>query len=297
MNDEKLLEQTLNIPDFLCVSGSNLYGMATPTSDYDLRGFTMPPFSYLAGVKQWKCFETKEDKKIYSLYHFLKLALSGDPQISELFYASDKHIVECSVLGREILNLKDDIISNVIYKRIMGYSNGEWRKAMAVRLVSSKFNKSKKDIINDVRSYWHLDKEKMDSIISILNSVDEKKCVSSMAGLGIKRKADIEKYGFCRKSAAHSIRLVRQLTELMETGRMVFPRFDKDALLDIRNGKYSKEEVQEIYEDSVSRAESARDKSVLPDRPNTEKVWDTYLKLVAKTIEKDKNFCKYVLFK
>ena len=294
MKDEQLLEQSLQKPDFLCESGSHLYGMATPTSDLDLRGYVFPPFSYLIGVKKFECKEMEGDHKVYSASHFLKLIMKGDPASSELFYASEKNIVKCSDLGKEIMKLKDDLISNAIYGRIMGYSTGEWRKAMAIKMVSTRFNKTKKEIINDVRNHWNLKKEHMDDIIKILDSVDEKKCISSMAGLGTRRKEEVETYGFCRKSAAHAIRLVKQLTELMETSSMTFPRPDAQILLDIRNGKYTKKELESMHDSVVAKAEAMREKSVLPDRPNEKKVWERYSELVVEVIQKDDRFLQLV---
>ena len=38
-----------------------------------------------------------------------------------------------------------------------------------------------------------------------------------------------------------------QLTELLLTGDILFPRPNANFLLDVRNGKYSKEELQEIH--------------------------------------------------
>ena len=287
MKTEKLLQIALENPDFLCESGSHLYGMATPESDYDLRGFVIPPIDYLIGVQTFKAAELEGDTKIYHLQQFLKLVLKGDPQCSELLYANSHNVKAITSAGQAIVyHLKEDLISNAIFGRIMGYSTGEWRKAMAIKLVPKKMGREKKEIINDIRNLWHPDKETMDLIIKTLEELDEMEVVSSKAGLGVKRKADIERYGFCRKSAAHSIRLVKQVTELMETGTMVFPRPDAELLLDIRNGKYTKEELEELHNEVVAEAEAARDRSVLPDRPNEKRVWEVYRELVSEKLAK-----------
>ena len=290
MKYEELLAEALKNPDFLCESGSHLYGMNTPKSDYDLRGFTLSPIPYLIGVVDFKAAELEGDTKIYSLKHFLKLTMKGDPVCSELFFANRKHITDISPIGERILGLKDNLISNAIFGRIMGYSTGEWRKAMAIKVVPTKRKKEKHEVINDIRNLWHPDKETMDGIIKGLEDLDEMKVVSSVAQLGKRRKADIEKYGFCRKSAAHSIRLVKQVTELMLDGTITFPRPDAELLLDIRKGKYTKEELEVMHNDVVAIAEKARSKSVLPDRPNEKKVWETYFEIAMDKLFSDMSF-------
>lgn len=280
-----LKNKAMKSPDYKWVSGSRLYGMASKTSDWDIRGFIVPPFEYLIGVKQFKSIECDgDDHKIYNLQHFLKLALKGDPQITEGFFAPADNVLAISTVGKAIMGLKDSLISNAIFGRIMGYSTGEWRKAMAIKIVSKRWKKEKYEVINDIRNLWHPKKEAMDSIIEILEDLDEKNIISSQAGLGVKRKADVEKYGFCRKSAAHAIRLVKQVTELMLTGKMTFPNPDATMLLDIRNGKYTKEDLEALHKNVVETAEAARKKSVLPDKPDRKKVWGVYQDIVLDLI-------------
>ncbi len=290
MKAEEQLKILINEPDFLSESGSRLYGTSTPTSDYDLRGFVLPPYEYLIGLKTFNDMELEGDHKVYSVKRYLELVLRGDPQCTELLFAPSSSIKRETLIGEWVISLKPYLVSNTIYSRIMGYSIGEWRKAMAVRLVSTERNKTKKEIINDVRNHWNLNKEKMDGIIKILDSVDEKKCISSMAGLGTKRKKEVEEHGYCRKSAAHSIRLVTQLTELLLTGNIVFPRPNADLLLDIRNGKYSKEELEEIHDEVDAVAKETKEKSVLPEKPNSGEVWKVYEKIVVNFLRKDERF-------
>ena len=63
----------------------------------------------------------------------------------------------------------------------------------------------------------------------------------------------------------HVIRLYGEAKELMETGRITLPRPDKDELVEIRKGKYSLSEVQELGAQLEADAIAAQAKSPLPD--------------------------------
>jgi hypothetical protein len=58
----------------------------------------------------------------------------------------------------------------------------------------------------------------------------------------------VEKFAYDVKFAAHLIRLLTEGIEIMTTGRIQFPLQNRDLLLSIRNGGYTKEEVLEMAE-------------------------------------------------
>jgi hypothetical protein len=124
----------------------------------------------------------------------------------------------------------------------------------------------------------------MDTIIDILFQNKEKKLVPSVTNLGEKRKKEFDQFGFGVSSAAHSIRLTEQLIELMTTGTMTFPRPNANFLLDIRLGKYKKEEIETIFADLQEKAKKARDNSVLPDKPDYNKVNQVYQNVVMMSL-------------
>jgi hypothetical protein len=74
------------------------------------------------------------------------------------------------------------------------------------------------------------------------------------------------KYGFDVKFGMHCIRLVLEGKELMETGKLVFPLKDAALLLDIRNGKYTAEEIKEMANDLTSELDAMI--SPLPEKPD-----------------------------
>lgn len=64
------------------------------------------------------------------------------------------------------------------------------------------------------------------------------------------RKASVAG-GVDLKAIHHCIRVCSQGIELLETGKITFPRTDRQHLLDIKNGKYSLQELEPMIEQSL----------------------------------------------
>ncbi|MGB2591056.1 MAG: nucleotidyltransferase domain-containing protein [Candidatus Acidiferrum sp.] len=80
-------------------------------------------------------------------------------------------------------------------------------------------------------------------------------------------RAELEKkHGYDTKYAMHVIRLYGEAKELMERGRITLPRPNRDELIEIRRGKYSLMEIQELGRQLESEALAAQAASPLPDK-------------------------------
>lgn len=76
----------------------------------------------------------------------------------------------------------------------------------------------------------------------------------------------IEKYGFDTKFAMHYIRLLDECIELLQTGKLIFPRPNRELLIDIRQGKHTQNDVFDIGKTLMEACEFALEKSALPEQ-------------------------------
>jgi hypothetical protein len=222
----------------------------------------------------------------------MKQLINCNPQHLEILFAPESHILECSELGREILNMKDAFVSKRFYKRIFGFSNSEWRKARMMEIESTDRTKTEDEVINDIGNvfgpgFGQQRKEKMDELLSVLFSCHERKEVKSPDKANGKRKDEYKKFGFATSSACHSLRLVRQCNELLRTGQMTFPRPDAKQLSDVKHGRMELPEVEVLYLQAMKEAEDAVSISTLPERPDEKRVKNFWEKLIAKALVQD----------
>lgn len=72
------------------------------------------------------------------------------------------------------------------------------------------------------------------------------------------------------KALSHAIRVNGEAKELLETGKITFPRPDKDYLLKVKLGQVPFEEVSEVIEQGLVDLVNSQEKSKLRNEPNRE---------------------------
>jgi len=92
--------------------------------------------------------------------------------------------------------------------------------------------------------------------------------ITGSKGRGKKgQRPEIEaKYGYDGKAAMHALRLLYECRELVSAGRITLPRPEKDLLIGVRTGKYSKEKVLEMAGELTAECGRAVEASRLPER-------------------------------
>lgn len=293
MNKEKELNRKLKNADLLVLSGSRLYGTDTPQSDRDYRGFIVPPFEYLVGLSKFDHQTIREpDSVIYSIRRFFELLLKGDPGTLEILFAPEYNIIEKTGIGHTVIHNRSIFVSKQFSRRIRGYAQSEWRKVTGTQLMPMKRTPTEDEVVENIRQTFGPNRETMDEVIRLLFLQHKREIRNATNKLGAKRKQQIDKYGYCTSSASHAVRLLEELTELLVTGKITFPRPEAAILLSIKNGEFSLEEVTRIYNLSVSGSRVAETNSNLPDRAPVKRIQDLYHQIVSQKIRTDTR-CRY----
>jgi hypothetical protein len=95
---------------------------------------------------------------------------------------------------------------------------------------------------------------------------DRKKRLLGQKGQKNIHRAELEdKHGYDTKYAMHVVRLYGEAKELIERGRITLPRPNRDELIEIRKGKFSLSEIQQLGAQLESEALAAEATSPPPD--------------------------------
>jgi len=113
---------------YRCVVGSRAYGLDNDESDTDRRGIYLAPAEL-----QWSLFgapEQFEDNAVQSCYwelqKFLTMALKANPNILECLYSP--MVEKVTPLGKELLDLREAFLSQMIFQTFNGYAMSQFKK-------------------------------------------------------------------------------------------------------------------------------------------------------------------------
>lgn len=132
---------------FANIHGSEMYGCSTDTSDKDIYGICLPPKHYLfphldgwingfsppATFEQWQQHHitdnsTTYDISVHSITHFLRLALGGNPGLTECLFAPQDCILHKTTSFDLILDIKQEFLTKKSVPRFRGYMVSQFHK-------------------------------------------------------------------------------------------------------------------------------------------------------------------------
>jgi predicted nucleotidyltransferase len=171
-------EVDFNVPPhtiLLSLAGSKAYGTDHPLSDTDYKGILIPPRAYtLSPFKtfeqiSWKGegetgrvsertgdVEADEEGTIFGLQKFMRLASTCNPNVVELLFVDEKHLVILSEEGRLLRDNRHLFLSQKALKTFTGYALSQLKR---IKSHKSWIDKPPKEL--PTREEFGLPKEKI----------------------------------------------------------------------------------------------------------------------------------------
>jgi hypothetical protein len=121
---------------FLTLSGSRAYGTNTPDSDYDYKGFCVPPVKYFLGFHE--NFEnantdTPCDIEIFNLKKLMHLLAEANPNILEIVFTDPSEFVYTTEISNRILSRRKEFLSKKVRWTYSGYAVSQLNKIKSHR--------------------------------------------------------------------------------------------------------------------------------------------------------------------
>ena len=302
--DYEFLDKTpeLHSPILIGLGGSIAYGTNLPTSDVDLRGIALhDKKDILLGSGFEQIVNEKTDTTIYSLKKVMGLLANCNPNVIELMGLKPEHYLYLSPEGKALLDDKDMFLSNRCVNTFMGYANQQMYRLQQKTLTSlsekelnthiTKTINSMKDTLTERYDVRGIDIHmKDDKIVCDLNIKDYPaehlsgmlSEINNIIRAYNKRSVRNDKafeHGKIAKHSMHLLRLYMMCEDLLLYGEInTYRQKEHSLLMDIRNGKYLGEDgkpVKEFFDmvrDYEDRLDKAKEKSVLPDKPDFKRI-------------------------
>ena len=316
-------EQLNNNIILLTLGGSHAYGTCADynNSDVDIRGITLnTPKEILTMSFKDKPFEDKNtDTVIYPLVQIIQLLSNANPNVIEMLGCESDHYF---ILKDEGKLLKDNIevfLSKRVIQSFGGYASSQLRRlqnALArdsypqVEKEQHIMNSIKRQLIHFKNHYTNFnpdainiyldksDKEEFEKEMFIDINLkhyplrDHKNIMSEMTNVirdynKLNNRNKKKDQPHLLKHGMHLIRLLIMGSEILETKKVnTYRKNERELLLDIRNGKYSYDQIFMMVDEYESKFDYASNNTELPDKPDWNKINELTIEINKGVIDK-----------
>lgn len=303
----------------LTTGGSHAYGTNVESSDLDIRGIAKNSANELLGLSNFEQFENQAtDTTIYSFNKIINLLLNCNPNVIEILGTKEDHLFIITEEGKMIKDNVDLFLTQKAFHSFGGYATAQLRRLQNA-LARDNYPQEEKEqhILNSIkRQMIHLQQHyndytkhgNMNLYIADSNKEDYEKEIFMDIELKNYPMRDfkniysemsniIKDYGKLNhrnkkkseegllKHAMHLIRLLLMGTEILEgKGINTYRKEDRNFLLDIRNGKYTYDEIFEMVDEYEKIFDYAAKNSPLPKKVDFNKIEEFVVELNRRSI-------------
>jgi predicted nucleotidyltransferase len=285
---------------FETIHGSRAYGLATESSDTDLRGVFVPPPLALHGFRETPDqIEPSAERVLYEVRKFFRLAAACNPTVIEILFTDPADHVTVSAEGKQLLERRSEFLS-----RLAGDSFGKYGLAQLHRirthrrwLLSPPKGKPERESYG-LPERSTIPRDEQGAVEAMLGNgrLAETDLPSSFLALLDRERqyrsamrewqqyqewtrnrnpvrAELERqFGYDTKHAMHLLRLLRMAVEILTSGEVLVRRPDAEELKAVRRGSLTFDGLLEQAEGLGSRLKALAEASALPARPDEDRL-------------------------
>ncbi|MDR1701677.1 MAG: nucleotidyltransferase domain-containing protein [Sporomusaceae bacterium] len=295
---------------YLTLSGSRAYGTNNENSDTDLRGVLLEDRRYLLGLTSFEQFEDlSTDTVIYGLKKFVRLCADANPNALELLGTDETCIAIMTEKGRSLRENAALFLSQRVVNSFGNYATAQLRRLQNALCHDSYAEQEKlKHLRNTLnaqlehfrRTYTSFDhgaikiysdggvlkfdidlkNYPVNDFVGIYSELSNTVKAYNKLNHRNKKKDDAHLY----KHAMHLIRLLIAGTDILNGKGIITNRKEEhDFLMDLRNGKFSFEEIFKFTDEYQEKFEKAAENTKLPHKPDMEKIEKMLLQFYGKS--------------
>lgn len=278
------------------VHGSHAYGLATPSSDLDLKGVIVGPRAWYMGFRGGhEQIELSPDHVRFEIRKLMRLAANANPTLIELLWTSPEDHRVVTPAGERLLTARELFLSRRVKESFAGYALSQLKRIKTHRrwlLAPPREEPSRAAFGLPEQALIPRDQMGAAEALMERGEGDPAELTPNfLAALALEKRyraarreweqyrgwlrernpgrAELEaRFGYDTKHALHLVRLLRMAAEIAETGRVLVKRPDREELLGIRAGRWAYDDLVSYAESLGERVKEAASASPLPEAPD-----------------------------